>query len=79
MNGTIEFKGIVNFEIKILICFSLPQGHPRCRCLSFHSIFNFDIFWSNRCCLSVICRRRRTNFQTESSRFFFQRIFFLFI
>jgi len=26
-----------------------PQGHPRCRCL-----FNFDIFRSNRCCLSVI-------------------------
>jgi len=21
-----------------LICFSLPQGHPRCRCLCFHSI-----------------------------------------
>jgi len=34
-----------------LICFSLPQGHPRCRCLCFHSIFNFDIFQSNRCCL----------------------------
>jgi len=34
--------------------FSLPQGHPRCRCLCFHSIFNFDIFRSNRCCLSVI-------------------------
>jgi len=34
-----------------MICFSLPQGHPRCRCLS---IFNFDIFRSNRWCLSVI-------------------------
>jgi len=38
----------------ILICFSLPQGHSRCRRLFFHSIFNFDIFRSNRCCLSVI-------------------------
>jgi len=27
-----------------LVGFSLPQGHPRCRCLCFHSIFNFDIF-----------------------------------
>jgi len=34
--------------------FSLPQAHPRCRCLCFYSIFNFNIFWSNRCCLSVI-------------------------
>jgi len=39
--------------LKLIIeCFSLPQGHPRCRCVCFHSIFNFDIFWSNRCCLS---------------------------
>jgi len=37
-----------------LTCFSLTQWHPRCRCLCFHSIFNFDIFRSNRCCLSVI-------------------------
>jgi len=37
-----------------LICFSLPQGHPRCRCFCFHSIINFAIFRSNRCCLSVI-------------------------
>jgi len=37
--------------------FRLPQGHPRCRCLCFHSIFNFDIFRSKLCCLSVIlCR-----------------------
>jgi len=36
--------------LKCLICFSLPQGHPRCRCLCFHSIFNFDIFRSNHCC-----------------------------
>jgi len=49
----IAFNGIVHFEIN-LICFSLPQGHPRCRCLCFHSIFNFDIFRTNRCCLSVI-------------------------
>jgi len=43
-------KGIVHFENKSLICFSLPQGHPRCRCLCFHSIFNFwsNRFWSNR-------------------------------
>jgi len=34
--------------------FSLPQGHPRCRCLCFHSIFNFYIFRSIRSCLSVI-------------------------
>jgi len=34
--------------------FSLPQGHPRCWCLCFHSSFNFDIFRSNRSCLSVI-------------------------
>jgi len=34
----------------ILRCFSLPQGHPRCKCLCFH----FDIFRSNRCCLSLI-------------------------
>jgi len=38
----------------ILICFSLPQWHPRCRCLCFHSIFNFGIFRSNWCCLSVL-------------------------
>jgi len=37
-----------------LICFSLPRGHPRCRCLCLHSIFNFYIFRSNRSCLSVI-------------------------
>jgi len=36
------------------MCFILPQAHSRCRCLCFHSIFNFDIFQSNRCCLSVI-------------------------
>jgi len=42
-----------------LICFSLPQGDPRCRCLCFHGIFNFDSFWSNRCCLSVIHWRWR--------------------
>jgi len=41
-------------ELKFLICFSLPQGHPRCRCLCFHSIFNFHIFKSNCSCLSVI-------------------------
>jgi len=35
-------------------CFSSPQGHPRCSCLCFRSIFNFDIFRSNRSCLSVI-------------------------
>jgi len=47
------FKGISLLN-EFLICFSLPQGHPRCsRCLCFHSIFNFNIFWSNRCCLSV--------------------------
>jgi len=40
-------KGIVHFV-------HLPQGHPRCRCLCFHSIFNFDIFRSIRSCLSVI-------------------------
>jgi len=43
-------KGIVHFEIN----FSLPQRHPRCRCLCFHSIFDFDFFRSNRSCLSVI-------------------------
>jgi len=37
-----------------MICFSLPQGHPRCRRLCFRSIFNFDIFRSNCSCLSVI-------------------------
>jgi len=31
----------------------LAQGHPRW-CLCFPSSFNFDIFRSNRCCLSVI-------------------------
>jgi len=40
-----------------MICFSLPQGHPRCGCLCFHSIFNLDIFRSKLCCLSVVlCR-----------------------
>jgi len=34
--------------------FSLPQGHPSRRCLCFHSSFNFDIFRSNRSCLSDI-------------------------
>jgi len=37
-----NIKGIVH----------LPQGHPRCRCLCFRSSFNFDIFRSNRSCLS---------------------------
>jgi len=46
-----------NSAFKFLICFSLPQGHPRSRCLCFHSIFNFDIFfWTNRSCLSVLPR-----------------------
>jgi len=48
-----HFKGIVHFEI----CFwyvLATQGHPRCRCVCFRSSFNFDIFWSNRSCLSVI-------------------------
>jgi len=35
-----------------MICFILPQGHPRCLC--FHSSFNCDIFRSNRTSLSVI-------------------------
>jgi len=30
-------KGIVHFAINFLKCFSLPQGHPRCRCLCVHS------------------------------------------
>jgi len=38
-----DIKGIVHFENFFLKCFSLPQGHPRCRCLCFHSVFNFDI------------------------------------
>jgi len=37
-----------------MVCFSLPRGHPKCRCLCFRSTFNFDIFRSNRSCLSVI-------------------------
>jgi len=45
-------KRIVHFEINFIKCFSLPQGHPRCRCHFFH--FNFDIFRSNHPCLSVI-------------------------
>jgi len=28
----IAIKGIVHFKIIFLVCFSLPQGHPRCRC-----------------------------------------------
>jgi len=32
-----------------LKCFSLPLGHPRCRCLCFHSSFNFDIFDRSAC------------------------------
>jgi len=59
-------KNSVHFEIisvqfnfsslwnKILGCFILPQGHPRCRYLCFHSSFNFYIFRSNLSCLSVI-------------------------
>jgi len=35
-------------------CFSLTQGHLRCRCLCFRSSFKFDVFRSNRSCLSVI-------------------------
>jgi len=30
-------KGIVHFEIIFFICFSLSQGHPRCRYLCFQS------------------------------------------
>jgi len=34
--------------------FQLTSRHPRCRCLCFRSISNFDIFRSNRSCLSVM-------------------------
>jgi len=51
--GLSIFKGIVHLKL-ILICFSLPHKHQSCRCLCFHSIFNFDIFRSNRSCLLVI-------------------------
>jgi len=54
LNFFLLLKGIVHFEIIFLICFSLSRGHPRCRCLCFHSIFNFDILRSNRSCLAVI-------------------------
>jgi len=37
-----------------LVCFSLPQGHLKCRCLYFGRSSNVDIFRSNRLCLSVI-------------------------
>jgi len=40
--------------LHFLVCFSLLQWHPRCRCLCFRSSFNFDILRSNRSCLSVI-------------------------
>jgi len=29
--------------LHFLVCFSLLQGHPRCRCLCFRSSFNFYI------------------------------------
>jgi len=48
------FKGIAHLEINFRYVLAYLKGHPRCRCLCFHSIFNFDIFRSNRCCLSVI-------------------------
>jgi len=40
---TTVIKGIVHFEINFWYA-SLPQGHPRCRCLCFRSIFNFYNF-----------------------------------
>jgi len=45
----LALKGMVHFEMNFW-CFRSPQGHPRCRCLCFHSVFNFDIFRSNRSC-----------------------------
>jgi len=47
-------KGIVHFEINCWYVLAYLQGKQRCRCLCFHSIFNFDIFRSNLSCLSVI-------------------------
>jgi len=41
----------VHFEINFWYGLAYLKG---CRCLCFHSIFNFYIFRSNRSCLSVI-------------------------
>jgi len=53
----VKLKGIVHFEIHFLYVSAYLKGVDvgvRCRFLCFHSVFNFDIFLSNRCCLSVI-------------------------
>jgi len=48
-------KGIVHFEIIFWYVLAyLKPGHPRCRCLCFHSSINFYIFRSNRSCLWLI-------------------------
>jgi len=44
-------KGIVHFEINFWYVLAYLKGIQD---VSVHSIFNFDIFWSNLSCLSVI-------------------------
>jgi len=47
-------KGIVHFEINFRYVLAYLKGIQDVGVFCFHSIFNFDIFRSNRCCLLVI-------------------------
>jgi len=48
-------------------CFSLPQRHPRFRCLCFRS-FNFDIFRSNHSSISHIMPVYGHHFKEHTQR-----------
>jgi len=50
-----SIKGIVHFEINFWYVLSYLKGIQDVAVIvSMHSVFNFDIFRSNRSCLSVI-------------------------
>jgi len=56
--GLTSVKGIVHFEINVLYVLAYLKGIQDVG-VCFHSIFYFDIFQLNRCCLSVIHWRLR--------------------
>jgi len=47
------FKGIVHFEVDFWYVLAYLKGIQDVGVFFFHSIFNFDIFRSNRSCLSM--------------------------
>jgi len=49
-----HLKGIVHFEINFWYVLAYLKDIQDVGVFFFHSIFNFDIFRSNRSCLSVI-------------------------